>query len=388
MPDGCQFLCPRCNVALKEVRTSGGVLYGCDVCGGRAVTIELLRKRFTPQSINPLWLHAMRGEGAVGLPCPSCRQPMIGVASPNREEINVDVCQHCHFVWFDAHEVDTLVPRQPEPAPIAAELPQQAREMLALAEVERLSKQAEGSDFDSAAPEESWKQIAAFIGMPVEFDESEEQRKPWATWLLSAVIICASVLAFPNLREVVQRFGLIPAQATRLDGLTFVTSFFLHAGIIHLAGNMYFLIAFGHGVENFLRPIRYLALIALAAFIGDLAHIALDPRSHTPCIGASGGIAGVITFYALNFPRLRLAFLMRWGFVWFRWIRLPAWFVFVLWFLFQIIGTLEQKAGMTSVSSAAHLGGAAVGLAAWFVCRKLDDECRILNDEAMTKSER
>jgi hypothetical protein len=106
---------------------------------------------------------------------------------------------------------------------------------------------------------------------------------------------------------------------------------------------MYFLLAFGHAVENFLRPLRYLALIALAAFIGDLAHIALDPRSQTPCIGASGGIAGVITFYALNFPRMRLAFLMRWGFVWFRWIRLPAWFVFVLWILFQIIGTLEQK---------------------------------------------
>ena len=68
---------------------------------------------------------------------------------------------------------------------------------------------------------------------------------------------------------------------------------------------MYFLLAFGHAVENFLRPLRYLALI------DDLAHIALDPRSQTPCIGASGGIAGVITFYALNFPRIRLAFLMR-----------------------------------------------------------------------------
>ena len=119
-------------------------------------------------------------------------------------------------------------------------------------------------------------------------------------------------MAFPHLGEIVQRFGLIPAQATRLDGLTFVTSFFLHAGVIHLAGNMYFLLAFGHAVENFLRPVRYLALIALAAFIGDLAHMALDPRSETPCIGASGGIAGVITFYALNFPRMRLAFLMRW----------------------------------------------------------------------------
>ena len=376
MSSASEFLCPRCKGPLKDVRTSGGVFYGCDVCGGRAVTIELLRKRFTPESINPLWLHAMRGEGRVGLPCASCQQPMIGVALSDRAKIHVDVCQHCHFIWFDAHEVDTLVPRQPEP--VAPELPQKAREMLAIAEVERLAEQAEGPDLDSAAPDESWKQIAAFLGMPVEFDAPEEQRKPWATWLLSAAIICASLLAFSNLRELVQRFGLIPAEAARLNGLTFVTSFFLHAGIIHLAGNMYFLLAFGHAVENFLRPLRYLVLIALAAFIGDLAHIALDPRSQTPCVGASGGIAGVITFYALNFPRMRLAFLMRWGFVWFRWIRLPAWFVFVLWILFQIIGTLEQKAGMSSVSSAAHLGGAAVGVLAWLVWRKPNDQSRML----------
>jgi membrane associated rhomboid family serine protease len=86
---------------------------------------------------------------------------------------------------------------------------------------------------------------------------------------------------------------------------------------------------------------------------------------------------------------MRLAFLMRWGFVWFRWIRLPAWFVFVLWFLFQIIGTLEQKAGMSSVSSAAHLGGAAVGLVAWLVWRKRNDqspmlECRNPNEKRLS----
>src|SRR4029077_9227233 len=348
MPDDTPLTCPRCKVPLKEVRTSGGVFYGCDVCGGRAVTIELLRKRFTPESINPLWLHAMRGEGRVGPPCPSCRQPMIGVALSERSEISVDVCKHCHFIWFDAHEVDTLVPRKPEPVVAEPELPQKAREMLAIAEVERLSKQAEGSELDSAAPEESWKQIAGFLGMPVEFDKPQEQRKPWATWLLSGVIISVSLLAFLDLRDVVQRFGLIPAEATRLGGLTFVTSFFLHAGIIHLAGNMYFLLAFGHAVENFLRPLRYLVLIALAAFIGDLAHIALDPRSQIPCIGASGGIGGVLTVFALDFPRARLAFLWRMGFVWYRWIRLDAWFVFVLWIFFRIIGTLEQKAGMNS----------------------------------------
>jgi membrane associated rhomboid family serine protease/Zn-finger nucleic acid-binding protein len=371
-----EFVCPRCKVPLKDIRTSGGVFYGCDICGGRAVTIELLRKRFTEESINPLWLHATRGEGGVGLPCPSCQQPMISVPLSDQAEIRVDVYRHCHFIWFDAHEVETLIPRQPDP--VAPELPQKAREVLAIAEVERLAKQAEGSDLDSVAPEESWKQIAGFLGMPVEFDAPEEERRPWATWLLSAAIICASLLAFLNLREVVRRFGLIPAEATRLGGFTFVTSFFLHAGTIHLAGNMYFLLAFGHAVENFLRPLRYLALIALAAFIGDLAHIALDPHSQTPCIGASGGIAGVITFYALNFPRMRLAFLMRWGFVWFHWIRLPAWFVFVLWFVFQIIGTLEQRAGMSSVSSAAHLGGAAVGVVAWLVWRKRNAQSPML----------
>ena len=188
----------------------------------------------------------------------------------------------------------------------------------------------------------------------------------------------ARVISAEESGAFVERFEVGPTAPGPLDGLTFVTSFFLHAGIIHLAGNMYFLLAFGDAVENFLRPLRYLALIALAAFIGDLAHIAVDPRSGTPCIGASGGIAGVITFYAFNFPRMRLAFLMRLGFVWFRWIRLPAWFVFVLWFLFQIIGTIEQKVGMTSVSSAAHLGGAAVGLLAWLIWRKPKKRSRLL----------
>jgi uncharacterized Zn finger protein (UPF0148 family) len=69
MADDTQLICPRCKLPLQEVRTSGGVLWACNVCGGRAVTIELLRKRFTPESINPLWLHAMRGEGRVSVPC-------------------------------------------------------------------------------------------------------------------------------------------------------------------------------------------------------------------------------------------------------------------------------------------------------------------------------
>ena len=293
---------------------------------------------------------------------------MIEVALSDQAGVNVDVCRPCHFIWFDVREVENLVPRPVPPAP--PEVPQKVREIIAIERVKQLAEQARGPDFDSVAPDERWKWIAAFLGMPVEFDAAPQERRPWATWILCATIIAASAFAFTRLHEIVSQFGLIPAQATRLHGLTFLTSFFLHAGVIHLIGNMYFLLVFGDDVENFLKPGRYLALIVLAAFIGDIAHIVAEPRSEIPCIGASGGIAGIIVFYALEFPHVKLGFLLRYLFL-FRWIRLPAWFVFVLWFVFQLIGAWEQKAGISSVSSFAHLGGALVGFIAWLMWRAI-----------------
>jgi membrane associated rhomboid family serine protease/Zn-finger nucleic acid-binding protein len=367
-----ELFCPRCNLPLKQVRMSNGLFWACDTCGGRAVGLELLRRTFTPESINPLWLHAINGEGKTGCRCPSCAHAMLQVALSENAGVNVDVCRLCHFVWFDMHEVEALVPRPLPPTP--AEAPQAAREAIAMLKVQELAEQARGTDFDSAPPDEPWKQIAAFLGMPIEFDAASQERRPWATWLLCLLIIGASTFAFTQLHEIVSRFGLIPAQATRDDGVTFLTSFFLHAGILHLVGNIYFLFVFGDDVENFLGPFRYLALIAFAAFIGDLAHIAADPHSQIPCVGASGGIAGMITFYALNFPHVKLGFLMRYGWWWFRWIRLPSWFVFILWILFQAVGAWEQVAGISAVSSLAHIGGAVVGFVAWLLWRNRTTE--------------
>jgi len=90
---------------------------------------------------------------------------MIEVKLSDNAEIKVDVCRLCHFVWFDAKEVENLVPRaaaRPKP-----EIPQKAREAIAMLEIERLAKEARGGDydFDSAPPDEWWKQIAAFLGI-------------------------------------------------------------------------------------------------------------------------------------------------------------------------------------------------------------------------------
>ena len=293
---------------------------------------------------------------------------MIQVAlSDTPEAPAVDVCCLCHFVWFDANELAELKPRPLPETPPA--LPAAARQAIAMLKVRRIAEEAKGSDFDSAAPDEWWKQLAAFFGVPVEFDAPAQERRPWATWLLCLTILGASLAALPALRHWVEDYGLIPAQAGRLGGLTFLTSFFLHAGVFHLLGNLYFLFIFGDNVENFLGWLRYLLLLAVAALIGDGLHVLADPRATIPCIGASGGIAGVIVFYALQFPRIRLGFLLRYWF-YFRWIRLPAWFALVLWLIFQVIGAAQQFAGLSAVSSLAHLGGAAVGLLAWLVWRK------------------
>ena len=151
--------CPRCNLPLKQVSISGRMFWGCDLCGGRAVTVALLRRTFTRESINPLWLHAVSGQGRSSCPCPSCRHPMTEVALAETAGVKVDVCRHCQFVWFDPHEVDSLKPKPPPKRIVPA--PEKARQILALEKVRQLTREADHSDFT-----EWWRQLAGFFGLP------------------------------------------------------------------------------------------------------------------------------------------------------------------------------------------------------------------------------
>src|SRR4029453_5708482 len=79
-----ELLCPACRTPLTEKRTRNGIIWRCEKCDGRAVGLQLLRRTFTPESINPLWLHAIHNEGSSARPCPSCSNPMIEVALDSR----------------------------------------------------------------------------------------------------------------------------------------------------------------------------------------------------------------------------------------------------------------------------------------------------------------
>ena len=102
---------------------------------------------------------------------------------------------------------------------------------------------------------------------------------------------------------------------------------------------------------------------------GETQTLQARPLPKTKTAGCLAALGISCTLHRPRIPQAKIGFLWRY-FYYFRWLRLPAWFVFVLWILFQIIGAYEQKIGISSVSSFAHLGGAAVGVIAWFLTRK------------------
>jgi membrane associated rhomboid family serine protease len=353
--------CPNCGIYLQTVRNRDGIYSHCSQCDGRAVTFPQIRRTTGDRYLSSLIRQVRCATQISTRACPFCQTAMKNFLLSN-PPVTLDGCMSCTMVWFDTGKFEQLpegVAETPEDAMF------RAFESEAKWKIEQQQKLDRGLSNDP--PDEAWKWIPAMLGMPVKFDSVEMSRRPWATWALSAIIAFISICAFTDLQDAVDNFGFIPAEAWRYGGATFLTSFFLHGGIFHLIGNLYFFILFGGEVEEFLGHWRFLALIFLSALVGDFFHLFGNLHSDIPCIGASGGISGVLVFYALKFPGARLAFF------WWRlgWIQLPAWSAFVLWLLLQLVGLYLQKAGLSHVSSMAHVGGVVTGFALWLWWRKL-----------------
>ncbi|HYM13732.1 MAG TPA: rhomboid family intramembrane serine protease, partial [Bryobacterales bacterium] len=112
------------------------------------------------------------------------------------------------------------------------------------------------------------------------------------------------------------------------------TSMFLHAGWLHLIGNMLYLWIFGDNVEDRLGHGRYLIFYILCGIGAALAHIFFNAGSRLPSLGASGAIAGVLSAYLLLYPRARVLVLLP-LFIFFPVIEVPALFFLGFWFFQQ-----------------------------------------------------
>jgi membrane associated rhomboid family serine protease len=164
-------------------------------------------------------------------------------------------------------------------------------------------------------------------------------------WQQGAV---ASKLSQPKLLSSYQALKLIP---------TMFSSLFLHAGWLHLMGNMWFLWIFGEGLEDDLGHGRFLAFYLFCGFFAGLFHVLASSRLAVPLIGASGAIAGVLGGYLVRLPKAPISTAVFWRLKP-EFVYIPAFVWLALWLALQFYGL--RRGG--TVAWMAHLGGFFIGL--------------------------
>lgn len=208
----------------------------------------------------------------------------------------------------------------------------------------------------------------------------EHVLRPYVTWALIALNVLvfvvfqhgaagevseAGVFSFGTIPAVITGAAVLPEGYERLPpAFTLLTYMFMHAGWLHLLGNMTFLWVFGDNVEDAMGHARFLAFYLLCGIVAGATHVAADPASQDPLIGASGAVAGVIAAYLVLHPRIRL-----WALVLMKIpLRVPAYWVIGLWLALQVYQVIAASNEETAWW--AHLGGFAAGALLVVVMRR------------------
>lgn len=142
--------------------------------------------------------------------------------------------------------------------------------------------------------------------------------------------------------------------------LTLLTSMFMHGGIAHLLGNMWFLWIFGDNIEQDLGKLRYTLFYLLTGILASLTHVVFNSTGESamiPSLGASGAISGVMGAYLVMHPQRRVrVIIMR------VMTEVPGYVAVGLWFVFQVISGLGLLGGdHGGVAYGAHIGGFIAG---------------------------
>ncbi|MFH1639579.1 MAG: rhomboid family intramembrane serine protease [Chloroflexota bacterium] len=143
--------------------------------------------------------------------------------------------------------------------------------------------------------------------------------------------------------------------------MTLFTAMFIHAGWLHILGNMLYLWVFGDNIEDRFGHFQYIFFYLLSGLAATFLQTIIMPSSNIPNVGASGAIAGVLGSYLILYPRSRVRTLIFFFFI--STARIPAFILLGFWFLMQIVN------GIGSVGSAgagvayfAHIGGFLCGM--------------------------
>jgi len=205
---------------------------------------------------------------------------------------------------------------------------------------------------------------------PIGDDNSGERSFPVVTYALIALNVLFFLVELNGGDSFIQQWSLVPRRFLANpagDFPTIFTSMFMHAGWLHLLGNMLYLWIFGDNVEDSFGHAKFLIFYLLCGIAATFAQLVFTATSSVPNLGASGAIAGVLGAYIVMFPRGQVRVMMGRGI-----IPMPALVVIGFWIVLQFvsgIGSISQSADTGGVAYLAHIGGFIAGIVLSFVFR-------------------
>ena len=205
--------------------------------------------------------------------------------------------------------------------------------------------------------------------IPIGDDNSARRLTPVVTYVLIALNALVFFLELSGGDAFIQRWAFVPSRFLDnplADFPTLFTSMFMHAGWVHLLGNMLYLWIFGDNVEDRLGHATFTVFYLLCGLGATFAQLAVSTGSNIPNLGASGAIAGVLGAYLLMFPRGSVNVLLG------RIVtRMSALVVIGFWFLLQVFSGIGAFSASSQneggVAYMAHIGGFIAGVILTFL---------------------
>jgi membrane associated rhomboid family serine protease len=200
---------------------------------------------------------------------------------------------------------------------------------------------------------------------PIGDDDSGRRAVPVVTYALIAANVLFFLVELSGGQAFIQQWAFIPGRFTQDPygaAPTIFTAMFMHAGWLHLGGNMLYLWIFGDNVEDRLGPLKFLLFYLVCGVAATFAQYYVSPGSRIPNVGASGAIAGILGSYLLLFPNARVRVLF-----YNQIVHMPAIAVLGFWIALQIFagaGALfatAQTEDTGGVAYMAHVGGFVAG---------------------------
>ena len=215
------------------------------------------------------------------------------------------------------------------------------------------------------------------MGIPLRDISRRPVHRPVVTISIIVINVVVFFLELAGGEPFVEQWAVIPAHIVAgQHWITILTAMFMHAGWMHIIGNMVFLWAFGPEIEDAMGPIRYLAFYLLGGIVASVAQIAAMSSSTVPNLGASGAIAAVMGAFLITYPRDKIRTLLLLG--WFITVTvIPASVLIGIWFLIQLfsqVGSVVAAQAGGGVAYMAHVGGFIFGA---IIAKLFEDPRRI-----------